>query len=71
MLMDIGIQTNKRTIRKGVLFRLLLMNILNIIDMWPVGLEYCENLNAVVSKIKIPCNLIEYMIVYGTRVMYD
>ena len=47
------------------------MNILNIIDMWPVGLEYCENLNAVVSKIKIPCNLIEYMIVYGTRVMYD
>ena len=49
---------NKCAIRTGTLFNLLPTDILHIIVIWLVGLEYRKNLNAAVSKVNILCSTI-------------
>ena len=58
MFTEICRPANKYAIRTGTLFNLLPTDILHIIVIWLVGLEYRKNLNAAVSKVNILCSTI-------------
>ena len=61
MFPDTGCPEKKRSIRKGALLNLLTTDILQIVDMWLIGIEHHKNLNSVVAKINGPINLVLFV----------
>ena len=51
-------------IKKGALFYLLPKYILNVIDMWLIGIEHWDKLKAIVMQINTPRNSVLRTAIY-------